>query len=217
MKFEDQRRSMVEGQIKRRGIKTETVLNAMLKVERHMFVPEDLRHLAYRDSPLSIGQGQTISQPYMVAIMVDLLQLSPQDKVLEIGTGSGYQTAILAELSQSVYTVERIEILAENAKEILQELDYNNIYFKIGDGTEGWEGGYPLCKEFDKIIVSAAAPDVPRSLLDQLADGGILVIPTGSRYFQDLIVVEKIKDKFITTNHGGCAFVPLIGKQGWDN
>jgi len=216
MKFIDQRRLMVEEQIKKRGVDSEIVIKAMLNVERHLFVPEDIKHLAYRDSPLSIGKGQTISQPYIVALMLQLLEIESGDKVLEIGTGSGYQTALLAEIAETVYTVERIDVLLLKAKKLLDKMNFRNIHYHIGDGTRGWKEGFPACKEFDKIVVSAAAPDVPVSLMEQLADGGIMVIPAGSRYSQDLIVIKKIGDEFITTNHGGCTFVPLIGKEGWN-
>jgi len=215
MKFIDQRRLMVEEQIKRRGIESENIIAAMLKVERHVFVPEDIKHLSYRDYPLSIGRGQTISQPYIVALMLQLLEIEKGDKVLEIGTGSGYQTALLAEIAESVYTVERIDILLLKARDLLDKMSYKNIYYQIGDGTIGWIEGYPACSEFNKIIVSAAAPDIPESLMEQLAEGGIMVIPAGSRRNQELIVIKKIGDEFITANHEGCAFVPLIGKEGW--
>lgn len=216
MKFIDQRRLMVEEQIKNRGVDSDEVLKAMLSVERHLFIPDEIKHLAYKDSPLSIGKGQTISQPYIVGLMMQLLEINEKDTVLEIGTGSGYQTALLAEIAEAVYTVERIDLLLLKAKRKLDEIGYKNINYLIGDGTKGWSGGDPKCKEFNKIIVTAAAPDIPESLMNQLADGGIMVIPAGSRYMQDLIVIKKINEEFITTNHGGCTFVPLIGKEGWD-
>jgi len=210
------RLKMVESQIKERGVADEKVLAAMSKVKRHLFVPEHSADFAYEDHPLSIGYGQTISQPYIVALMLQLLEINKEDKVLEIGTGSGYQTALLAEIAAAVYTVERIDVLLLKAKDLLDKIGYKNIHYQIGDGTKGWKEGLPACDEFDKIIVSAAAPNIPESLMDQLADGGIMIIPAGSRSSQDLIVIKKIGDEFITTNHGGCTFVPLIGKEGWN-
>jgi protein-L-isoaspartate(D-aspartate) O-methyltransferase len=215
MKFEDQRKLMIKNQIERRGIIDDSVLKAFQKVERHLFVDVDARHLAYNDSPLGIGNGQTISQPYIVALMLQLADIQPEHKVLEIGTGSGYQTALLAEIADEVYTVERIHALIQKAKELLSTLNYENIYFKSGDGTKGWEGGFPICPEFDRIIVAAAAPEVPTSLINQLAVGGKLVIPAGERSFQELILVERREDGFEETRHGGCTFVPLIGEEGW--
>lgn len=215
MKFEDQRKLMVNNQIERRGVVDPRVLAAFYKVERHLFVDIDASHLAYNDSPLGIGSGQTISQPYIVALMMELADIQPEHKVLEIGTGSGYQTALLAEIAKEIYTVERIHVLIERARILLQELGYENIFYKSGDGTKGWEGGFPVCKEFDRIIVTAAAPEVPASLIEQLAIGGKLVIPAGQRSFQELILVEKKEDGFEETKHGGCTFVPLIGEEGW--
>ncbi|MFC1898323.1 protein-L-isoaspartate(D-aspartate) O-methyltransferase [Candidatus Cloacimonadota bacterium] len=215
MKFEDQRKLMVRNQIERRGVIEPRVLEAFYKVERHLFVDIDARHLAYNDSPLSIGSGQTISQPYIVALMMELADIQPKHKVLEIGTGSGYQTALLAEIAEEVYTVERIHVLIQRAKNLLSNLEYENIYFKSGDGTKGWEGGFPICKEFDRIIVAAAAPEVPESLVQQLAVDGKLVIPAGDRHFQELILVERKEDGYEETRHGGCTFVPLIGEEGW--
>jgi protein-L-isoaspartate(D-aspartate) O-methyltransferase len=215
MRPEDMRRLMVEEQIRKRGICTESVIKAFLNVERHLFVEADMQHLAYQDYPLKIGSGQTISQPYMVAIMLDLLKLNKADTVLEIGTGSGYQTALLAELAGTVYTVERIDVLLLKARRLLREMGYTNIHYLIGDGTRGWKDGEPECEQFDKIIVAAGAPDIPTSLMDQLAEGGIMVIPAGNRAWQDLIVIKKEGDEFVTTTHGSCAFVPLIGEEGW--
>lgn len=215
MKFEDQREIMIHDQIAGRGIKDERILTAFRKVKRHLFVDEEVKHLAYNDSPLGIGQGQTISQPYIVALMLELSDIKPEHKILEIGTGSGYQTALLAELAIEVYTVERIDILIKRAGKILAELGYENIYYKSGDGTLGWEGGFPACKEFDRIIVAAGAPIVPASLRDQLAIGGKMIIPAGNRALQELVMVERTKDEFIETRHGGCMFVPLIGEEGW--
>jgi len=215
MKFEDQRKRMVETQIARRGIKNPAILAAFEKVPRHLFVPEEYRTFSYQDHPLGIGQGQTISQPYIVAMTLNLLALDKDDLVLEIGTGSGYQTALLAEIVKEVYTVERIPELFMKARTVLKELNYPNIHFRMGDGTKGWEKAYPPCSEFNKIAVSAAAPSVPESLINQLADGGKLVIPTGNRSFQELILVEKRDNQFTKTCFGGCTFVPLIGEEGW--
>ncbi len=215
MRFEDQRKMMVQNQLLHRDIIDEKVLKAFAKVERHLFVEEDARHLAYNDSPLGIGKGQTISQPYIVALMMQLADLQPEHKVLEIGTGSGYQTALLAEIVKEVYTVERIDFLIRRAERILKKLGYENIYYKSGDGTKGWEGGFPICKDFDRIIVAAAAPQIPESLAEQLAIGGKLVIPAGQRSFQELILLERTEEEYQETRHGGCTFVPLIGEEGW--
>lgn len=216
MKLNSYREMMVERQLESRGIIDERLLDAFRKVPRHRFVPPEIQHLAYQDSPLSIGEGQTISQPYMVALMLETLNLKKSDTVLEIGTGSGYQTALLAELASEVYTVERIGTLMANAKAILTELGYDNIYYKTGDGSKGWEGGNPPCDSFDKIIVAAAAPKIPSSLMKQLKLGGVLSIPLGSRFMQDLVVIHKDEDGITHTSRGGCAFVPLIGDEGWE-
>ena len=215
MKFEDQRKLMVKNQLKSRDIDDLNVLQAFEKVERHLFVDEDVRHFAYNDSPLGIGCGQTISQPYIVALMMQLADLMPGQKVLEIGTGSGYQTALLAEIVAEVYTVERIHTLLRKAQKLLSDLGYENIFYKSGDGTLGWEGGFPVCSKFDRIIVAAAAPEVPESLISQLEIGGKLVIPTGMRSYQELILIEKTDSGYEETRHGGCTFVPLIGQEGW--
>jgi protein-L-isoaspartate(D-aspartate) O-methyltransferase len=183
----------------------------MGKIQRHLFVEEALVGEAYNDHPLPIGHKQTISQPYIVALMTEALELTGKEKVLEIGTGSGYQTAILAELSAQVYTVERIEPLLERSKSLLQSLGYTNIYFKAYDGTLGWEDFAP----FDAIMVTAGAPKVPDPLLKQLADGGRMIIPIGNKYSQDLIKVTRVKDRFVEKNLGGCRFVDLIGEHGW--
>jgi protein-L-isoaspartate(D-aspartate) O-methyltransferase len=205
------RERMVKNQLIPRGIADENVLRAMGKVQRHLFVEEALVGEAYNDHPLPIGHKQTISQPYIVALMTEALALTGKEKVLEIGTGSGYQTAVLAELSDMVYTVERIEPLLENSKGLLQSLGYTNIYFKAYDGTLGWADFAP----FDAIIVTAGAPKVPDPLLKQLADGGRMIIPIGNKYSQDLIKVTRVKDRFVEKNLGGCRFVDLIGEHGW--
>ena len=212
MGWEEQRDQMVRSQLVSRGIKDERVLEAMRKVPRHLFVPKKLRESAYQDGPLSIGEGQTISQPYMVALMTECLDLKGCEKVLEIGTGSGYQTAILAELAEHLYTIERVPILLEKAQHLLTNLGYTTIKFKGGDGTYGWLEESP----FDGIIVTAAAPDISRVLLEQLKDkGGILVIPVGSRYSQSLYKITKKGDKIEKEERTLCVFVPLIGEYGW--
>ncbi|NOZ64107.1 MAG: protein-L-isoaspartate(D-aspartate) O-methyltransferase [Caldiserica bacterium] len=213
MDWETLRKRMVEEQIKRRGIRDKRVIDAFLKVPRHEFVPPESKVEAYNDYPLPIGGGQTISQPYMVALMTELLRLKGNEKVLEIGTGSGYQTAILAELAGEVYTVERIESLLQRAKEILDRLGFKNIFYRVGDGTEGWREYSP----FDGIIVTAASPKVSAPLLEQLREGGRLVIPVGERYSQDLVRITKKGERFKEENFGPCVFVPLIGEFGWKN
>lgn len=217
MRFDYLRKAMVENQLKDRGIKSVDILRVMNKVDRHRFVPETYRHLAYSDSPLSIGANQTISQPYIVALMLEKLEISKEHKVLEIGTGSGYQTALMAELAEQVYTIERITSLALGAQRILKSMGYNNIFFHIGDGSKGWCDCQPECSAFDRIIVAAAAPEIPFSLMNQIADGGRLIIPAGNRLSQDLIMIERLGDEFRTSTHGRCAFVPLIGEEGWKN
>jgi len=211
MDFDLLRREMVKGQLISRGIKDRRVLDAFRKVPRHEFVPKELIQSAYIDSPLPIGEDQTISQPYMVALMTECLQLKGKEKVLEIGTGSGYQSAILAELVKEVYSIERMEPLFVRAAEILKRLDYKNIKIKIDDGTLGW----PEFSPYEGIIVTAAAPQVPPPLLEQLKEEGILVIPLNGRYSQVLTVIEKTKGKFKIREVCGCTFVPLIGKFGW--
>ncbi len=202
---------MVEHQIRRRGVTVEAVLAAMERVPRHCFVPPDQRHLAYTDSALPIGAAQTISQPYMVATMTAALGLPLEARVLEVGTGSGYQTAVLAELAAEVFTIERIPELAEAAQAVLESLDYDNIQFRIGDGSKGWPEEAP----FDGILVTAGAIDVPPGLKAQLKDGGRLVIPVGGGADQDLYqIVRSGRDyekRFITR----CRFVPLVeGTEG---
>lgn len=185
--FTQKRRKMVETQIISRGIKDERVIEAMLKVERHLFVPRQLRSLAYRDSPLPIEENQTISQPYIVALMTEVLNLKPDDKVLEIGTGSGYQAAILAEIAKEVYTIEILPKLAKNAERLLKELGYENIKVKCGDGYLGW----PEFSPFDCIIVTCAPDHIPQPLIDQLTEDGRMVIPVGERFSQQLVLIEK--------------------------
>lgn len=205
------RERMVRTQLIPRGIKDKGVLAAMEKVPRHRFVEEALVGEAYNDHPLPIGHKQTISQPYIVALMTEALELTGREKTLEIGTGSGYQTAILAELSGKVCTVERIRALMLQARKILAELGYTNILFKAFDGTLGWEEHAP----YDAIIVTAGAPKIPEPLIEQLAERGRLVIPTGNRFSQELIKITKIKGKLVQKSLGGCRFVNLVGIHGW--
>ncbi|HEB84400.1 MAG TPA: protein-L-isoaspartate(D-aspartate) O-methyltransferase [Bacteroidetes bacterium] len=195
----------------RKGIRDERVLAAMREVKRHQFVSPNLRARAYEDTPLPIGEGQTISQPFMVAKMTELLSLKGEGKVLEIGTGSGYQTCILALLATKVFTVELITSLAAEAKKRFEKMGVTNIVQKVGDGTLGWREFAP----YDRIIVTAGAPHVPGALLDQLAEGGVMVIPTGPRRVQDLKRIEKRGGKPLVTSEGGCVFVPLLGSDGW--
>jgi len=211
MAYETERSAMAAGQLIPRGITDGRVLEAFRSVPRHEFIPKELAVEAYADYPLPIGEGQTISQPYMVALMTEALKLKGAERVLEIGTGSGYQAAILAELAKEVYSVERFEILAESARETLGRLGYKNINVKTGDGTLGWAEHAP----YDGIIVTAAAPNVPDSLIKQLNENGRLVIPVGSRFSQALTIAEKKKGNINFTEAGGCVFVPLIGKEGW--
>jgi len=209
--FDRLRRLMVDAQLISRGISDKRVLDAMSKVPRHLFVPERDRAAAYEDSALPIGSGQTISQPYIVAVMTELLGLKGGERVLEIGTGSGYQAAVLGLLAGQVFTVERIELLARGAEKTLQELGYRNIKILSGDGSLGLESEAP----FDGIIVTAACPEIPPPLLDQLADGGRLVTPVGERHHQVLIRAEKQKGRIVASDTIGCVFVPLLGKFGW--
>ncbi len=203
---------MVEDQIISRGINDPRVIAAMKKVPRHRFVEEALQKQAYSDHPLPIGEKQTISQPYMVALMTESLLLTGREKVLEIGAGSGYQTAILAELAEKVYSIERIRSLAIRARQLIYELGYFNVEIKIFDGTYGWLEESP----FEAIIVTAGAPDIPQTLIHQLAQGGRLVIPVGDAFVQDLVRVTKTEDGIKKEDLGGCRFVKLIGKYGWD-
>jgi protein-L-isoaspartate(D-aspartate) O-methyltransferase len=202
---------MVKNQLIPRGIKDERVLRVMGKIPRHLFIEEALAGEAYNDHPVPIGEKQTISQPYIVALMTEALELKAEERTLEIGTGSGYQTAILAELSNRVYTIERIKSLLVNARKVLAQLGYDNILFKAFDGTLGWKEYAP----FDAIMVTAGAPRFPSPLMDQLADNGRMVIPVGDRYSQELIKVIRKGKSFEQENLGGCRFVNLIGVEGW--
>lgn len=209
--FELPRGRMVAEQLERRGIRDSRVLGAVAKVPRHLFVEEALVGRAYGDHPLPIGEGQTISQPYMVALMSEALELAGHERVLEIGTGSGYQTAILAELCGKVFTVERLKSLADRAMRRLDELGYYNVLARVGDGTLGWREEAP----FDAVIVTAAAPNVPPALLDQLIVKGRLVLPVGDVHTQVLRKCVREDDGLRWTDLGGCVFVKLIGQQGW--
>jgi protein-L-isoaspartate(D-aspartate) O-methyltransferase len=205
------RQNMVSQQIVRRGVSNARVLEALLAVPRHVFVPPENRSQAYADGALTIGEGQTISQPYMVAVMTEALQVESHHRVLEIGTGSGYQTAILAELAQEVYSVERSQPLAEDARMLLEEMGYSNIQFRVGDGTKGWPDKAP----FDRIIVTAGAPAVPNELKSQLCEGGLLVIPVGGRALQELFRYTRKGDDLVGQPITSCRFVPLVGEEGW--
>ena len=211
MKFKRQREKMVSTQIEGRGIHDYRVLEAMRKVPRHLFVGEALQDQAYGDFPLPIGEGQTISQPYIVAEMTQALELTKDDRVLEIGTGSGYQTAILAELAFRVYTIERVRGLFIRARKLLDQLGYHNVIAKCSDGTIGWPDESP----FDAIIVTAGAPEVPEKLIQQLTISGCMVIPVGDRFSQTLLRIRRDEDGIQDTSLGGCRFVKLIGEHGW--
>jgi len=205
--FRTMREKMVEMQIKARGVKDPRVLSAMLKVERHLFVPKDLQSSAYTDQPLPIGEGQTISQPYIVALMTELLELKGGEKVLEIGTGSGYQAAILAEMAKEVYTIEIIETLATSARKLLLQLGYQNIMVKAGDGYLGW----PEAAPFDAIIVTCAPDHIPKPLIEQLKEGGRMVVPVGT-YSQELKKIVKRSGKIEPTDIIPVIFVPMTGE-----
>lgn len=209
--FETARRQMVESQIRARGIRAPRLLAAFLRVPRHEFVPAEFRRRAYQDGPLPIGENQTISQPFMVATMTSAAQIQKGDKILEIGTGSGYQTAILAELAAQVYSVERYPFLLQRARLVLARLGYENIFFKCGDGTLGWQEEAP----FNVILVTAGAPEIPDPLVDQLGLGGRLVIPLEEAPGQVLYVIKKTEQGLIKVRGERCSFVPLIGEHGW--
>lgn len=205
------RQQMVEEQLVRRYIRDERVLEAMRTIPRHRFIPEDQQHLAYIDAPLPIGNGQTISQPYIVALMTELLNLEAGDSVLEIGTGSGYQAAILSQIARQVYSVERIPELAERARLALRDTGIDNVQVITGDGTQGLAEHSP----YDGIIVTAAAPELPKPLEGQLAEDGRLVLPVGGRVGQVLEVWHRRGEELICEKMAPVAFVPLIGKHGW--
>jgi len=209
--FNLSRERMVKNQLIARSIKDRGVLQAMGKIPRHLFIEDALYGEAYNDHPVPIGEKQTISQPYIVALMTEALELKGNENTLEIGTGSGYQTAILAELSSRVYTIERIKSLLGNARKLLSQLGYDNILFKVFDGTLGWEEYAP----FDAIMVTAGAPRLAKPLIDQLADNGRMIIPVGDRYSQELIRITRKGKDLEQKNLGGCRFVNLIGVHGW--
>jgi len=211
-RYAAERQRMVEEQLKGRDIRNPRVLSAMLKIPRHRFVPEEYRHLAYADCPLPIGQNQTISQPYIVALMTQMLDLQGSEKVLEIGTGSGYQAAILAVLAREVHTIERHRQLAEQARKVLEELNLRKGHVHVGDGSQGWPASAP----YDAIIATAAAPRVPPPLLEQLADGGRLVLPVGTRGGQFLEIWSRRGDRYESELGVPVAFVPLLGEHGWE-
>ncbi|MBI4390085.1 MAG: protein-L-isoaspartate(D-aspartate) O-methyltransferase [Nitrospinae bacterium] len=208
--YAGQRRKMVE-ELVNRGIKDYRVMEAMSRVPRHLLVGESFQHKAYGDHPLPIGESQTISQPYVVALMTEALQLKGGERVLEIGTGSGYQTAILAELAAQVFTIERIRSIGQNAKARLEQLGYMNVVYKVFDGTYGWRDLGP----YDAIILTASGPEVPPVLIEQLKDGGRLVAPVGEQDNQQLVAVVKNGARVARRTIGNCSFVRMIGKYGW--
>jgi protein-L-isoaspartate(D-aspartate) O-methyltransferase len=207
----DERERMVGAQIAARGIRDERVLQALREVPRHLFVPDDVQRDAYGDRPLPIGGGQTISQPYMVALMTEALAPRDSDTVLEVGTGSGYQTAILSRLARRIVTIERLDSLSAHAASVLASLAIDNVTAVVGDGSEG----YPPEAPYDRIIVTAGAPSVPPALKGQLADGGRLVIPVGPPDCQQLTILERHGTTYHVSSGEACVFVPLIGRQGW--
>lgn len=211
MSFEDLRKKMVENQLKKRGIKDEELLKVMEEIPRELFLPKELTNLAYDDSPVPIGYGQTISQPYIVAKMTELLNVKKNDKILEIGTGSGYQTAILSKLGKVVFSIERINELRKFAELNLKKLEINNVFLITGDGTIGLSNYAP----FDKIMVTAASPQIPKNFIDQLADKGIMILPLGDISLQVLTKVTKIGDQIKIEKYDYCRFVPLLGKYGF--
>jgi len=210
--YREARRRMVETQISRRGVRDSRVLAALETTPRHLFVADAWKAEAYEDHPIGIDCGQTISQPYMVAVMTEMLCLHPQAVVLEIGTGSGYQTAILAQLSRRVVSVERHAILADKAQRLLAELGYDNVRVIVGDGTLG----FPEEGPYDGILVTAGTPDTPQALQDQLAEGGRLVAPVGNTHLQNLVTITCHAGQFTREWGMACRFVPLVGRQGWE-
>jgi protein-L-isoaspartate(D-aspartate) O-methyltransferase len=211
MDYKKAREEMIRYQIKGRGIRDERVISAMSSIPREKFVLEVEKDNAYLDCPLPIGMGQTISQPFMVALMTQCLSLKGSETVLEVGTGSSYQAAILSKLAKMVYTMERFSILTERAEKIFNELGIKNVKVIVGDGSKGLEEYSP----YDGIIVTAGAPEIPKSLIDQLDEKGRIVIPVGNSFSQDLLLGIKEKGKLKISNYGGCVFVPLVGKYGW--
>ncbi len=215
MRFEDQRFLMIEKHLVPRGISNVELLASFAKVPRERFVDDKWKEYSYQDHPLQIECNQTTSQPFIIAYMMQLLDIKADDCILEIGTGSGYQTALLAELCKEVYTVERYGELSMQAREILRDLDYKNIFYKVGDGTKGWENSLPVKNDFDKIIVSAGSPNIPDSLIKQLKVGGKLVIPIGDTLSQRIILLTKDETENHIEELVPCTFVPLIGQEAW--
>ena len=209
--FVSERCKMVNEQIEGRGLHDPCLLSAFKSVPRHLFIPGEYRHYAYDDGPLPIGFSQTISQPYIVALMTHMLELKGSEHILEVGTGSGYQAAILSQLVSDVHTIELIPTLSAQSEKLLNELGYQNVHCHSADGSLGWPGAAP----YEGIIVTAAAPSVPQELLDQLAEGGRLVLPVGSGGYQDLMIWRKKNGEFTYRNSIGVAFVPLRGERGW--
>jgi protein-L-isoaspartate(D-aspartate) O-methyltransferase len=205
------RERMVRTHLMARGIQDEVVLKAMSRIPREAFIPEALRDRAYDDTPLPIGDGQTISQPYIVALMTQTLELAGGEKILEIGTGSGYQAAVLGEICHKVFSIERSYSLSARARKILEELGFTNILLRVGDGTVGWAEFSP----YDRIVVTAGAPAIPKALSQQLKIGGTLVVPVGERSQQELMIVQRTETDFTVKSAGPCVFVPLIGREGW--
>jgi protein-L-isoaspartate(D-aspartate) O-methyltransferase len=208
----DERERMVEYQIRSRGIQNSRILAVMREIPRHFFIPPPYDRSAYEDSPLPIGNKQTISQPYIVALMTELLNPGPEDRILEIGAGSGYQAAILGMLAKKVITIERIPEVADLARSNLSRLGITNVDLIVGDGTIGYSAGAP----YDGILITAATPQVPQPLIDQLADGGRLVAPVGDRDIQELVRISRTGSRTVRTSQGGVRFVPLIGREGWE-
>jgi protein-L-isoaspartate(D-aspartate) O-methyltransferase len=209
---EAQRQRMVQEQLRARGIRDEAVLETMGRIPRERFLPKEQQHLAYHDRALPNASGQTVSQPYMVAVMTEALKLRPSDRVLEIGTGSGYQTAVLSPLASAVFSVERIQGLSEAARVALSELACENVSLRVGDGTLGWPEEAP----FDAILVTAGAPKIPGPLLEQLTEGGRLVVPVGDRSIQELVRATRTREGHEAEKLLSCRFVPLVGEEGWE-
>ena len=210
MNYKELRTQMVKEQLSARGIKERPVIKAMLKVERHLFVPSQFRHLAYSDSPLPIGFGQTISQPYIVGVMTQLLDINAKSKVLEIGTGSGYQAAILGEICKEIYSIEIVEGLALKAKSTIESLNYDNLFLKWGDGYIGWKEHAP----YDAIIVTCSPRKIPQALINQLSENGSLVIPIGDKNIKSLVLLKKIDGELVRKDVVPVRFVPMIDERG---
>jgi protein-L-isoaspartate(D-aspartate) O-methyltransferase len=210
--FARERERMVDEQVVRRGLTDARVVDAMRTVPRHLFVEEALRERAYGDHPLPIGEEQTISQPYIVALMTSLLDVRSEHKVLEVGTGSGYQTAVLAELARRVCSMERLPRLGHRARALIERLGYQNVWVRVGNGTLGWPDEAP----FDRILVAAGGPSVPAPLFEQLAESGRMVLPLGDEEAQVLTVVTKVRGQMVLSRHGDCRFVKLVGKFAWE-